>query len=80
MLDKRELCKGQQASLGVPTPLAGALCICFVRLDFLSENKNTFNVGSILYFSAFPVLKSMNRGGFTRASICKIAHYLLPRV
>lgn len=39
VLGKHEWWTGQQASLGVSNPLAGAVCVCFVRLDFLSEKK-----------------------------------------
>lgn len=64
--------------MAVSNPLAGAVCVCFVRLDFLSEKKKLNNVDFFLYLSAFPGFKAMNRGSFTRASICEIGYFCLP--
>lgn len=66
---------GQQASLGVSNPLAGAVCVCFVILDFLSEKK--CNVDSFLYLSAFPGFKAIKRGRFSHAGFCEVAHFCL---
>lgn len=57
VLGKHEWWTGQQASLGVSNPLAGAVCVCFVRLDFLSEKKNDIIWSLFCIYQLFLVLK-----------------------
>lgn len=52
----------------------------FALLGWIScqKKKKLNNVDFFLYLSAFPGFKAMNRGSFTRASICEIGYFCLP--